>query len=463
MPVASGNATSLQEHTTATIAQENQPTGEPGESAQTDSPTTTKCTQDAVNPSEDNMQRKKRPHSTVSEDSDDDMPLGNSRFPLVDDFTEYLRCSADYCSELSDELWKSFKADLRDCKNECEMYVVLAKLFTHICIAVCMPGMFSSAFAVLFIDLNILEKDTDRCLAMFITAERNSIPFRHEEYIERPSLVFKWTTFKVAKEIINSEYGKPRAKRAISWHEVVSYVETKILRNPQEWQCDKASKCCNQLPQEQSDLAGMYYGVVSPKIFILYWGDTSCIVRSKRYVFDDLDDWAILFHYVATLVNPLPELPLRDSTMKYKAKTDCYEIKCVNRLFKDCKLLSWSTGQSKQTCIFSTDSGKRVVKDIWVDQRMRTNEGEILEELKGVRGVVQIDTHAEVVNPHTRNPLQTYESDSESLDEAPVRTKNRYVLKSSGKPLGKSRSVLQIIKAVHDSLRGDSLLICDRT
>ena len=55
----------------------------------------------------------------------------------------------------------------------------------------------------------------------------------------------------------------------------------------------------------------------------------------------------------------------------------------------------------------------------------------------------------------TIKPIATYDmTNAVERRKAPRRTKKRCVLKSVGKKLKTRRSLLQIVKAIHDSLRG---------
>ena len=279
----------------------------------------------------------------------------------------------------------------------------------------------------------------------------------------RPDLVFVWTTYASAKEVICPPAYGVRTP-AIHWSDIVSYVEVKSDRN-MAVSSDQASQYCHILPRAQPDLAGIYYSVIAHNHFFLYWADTSGIVRSHRYMFDNEQDWGVLFRYVSTLVKPLPELPLRDSTMKYNKSTNRWTIKCGKETYKNCELIDAVCGQSRQTCVFLTEASpgkKRIVKDLWSDERHLFKEADFLVKIKGVPGVVQGDLSLHINGPKTRGPLETSEMHSgpkSRLDQrrkAPRRTKKRCVLKSVGKKLKTRRSLLQIVKAIHDSLRGET-------
>lgn len=260
--------------------------------------------------------------------------------------------------------------------------------------------------------------------------------------------------------MIDSERIEPIKNGDIHWNELVSYMEVKTNHNSSETSYSQTISYCHILPRAQPDLAGIEYSLITPNLLFLFWGDTSGVIRSHRYSLKDVTSRDILFRYVATLVNPLPGLPVQDGTMTPDKKNESYTIQCNDITFKNCKLISSTAGQSRQTCVFLTEDGRRVVKDLWLDEKRRFKEADILEEIKGVPGVVQVDFSLDVIDPKTSRALQTSELHSgpnskvRSNRKAPRRTKTRCVLKSTGTKLKKRKSVLQVIKGIHDSLRG---------
>lgn len=171
--------------------------------------------------------------------------------------------------------------------------------------------------------------------------------------------------------------------------------------------------------------------MITPDLFYIYWEDTSGIIRSHRYVYEEQEDWNILFRYVYTLAKPLCELPTRDSTMKYDKIADRWTIKCGRKTY--CELIDKTFGQSRQTCVFVAETNlgkKRVIEDLWIDEQQRFKEADLVKKAKGVPGAVQSESSINI-------------------------KKKRCVLMSLGKKLQTRRSLFQIIKAVHDSLGGE--------
>lgn len=303
------------------------------------------------------------------------------------------------------------------------------------------------------------EKSSDACLAAFIVAN-SSLAGKFEGSATRPDLVFAWTTYEVAQGMINSERIEPIKNGDIHWNELVSYMEVKANSNAWATTLSQTMSYCHILPRAQPDLAGIEYSLITPELLYLFWGDTSGVVRTHRYFLENFSSRDILFRYIATLVDPLPELPVRDSTMKLDRTNESYTIQCNDITLKNCKLISSTAGQCRQTCVFLAEDGRRVVKDLWLDEKRRFKEANILEEIKGVPGVVQVDFSLDVKIPETGEFLQTSELHSGSNSKlrkdrkAPRRMKTRCVLKSTGKKLKTRKSVLQVVKGIHDSLRG---------
>lgn len=263
--------------------------------------------------------------------------------------------------------------------------------------------------------------------------------------------------------MINSEQIEPIKNGELHWNELVSYVEAKKKIDSLMDAFTQTISYCHILPRAQPDIAGIQYGLITPELLYLFWGDTSGVVRSHRFLLNDNTTRNILFRYVATLVKPLRGLPLRDTTMILDRKNESYTIQCGDKTFENCELISATSGQSRQTCVFLTEDGHRVVKDLWFDGERRFEEANILEDIKGVPGVVQVDFSLNVIDPVTEKPLQTSDLHSGPnkrlglIRNVPCRTKKRCVLKSTGKKMKKRKSVLQVVKGIHDSLRGTSV------
>lgn len=284
-----------------------------------------------------------------------------------------------------------------------------------------------------------------------------------EGSIIRPGLIFARTTYKTALEMIHCERIEPIKNGELHWNELVSYVEVKKKIDSLTDAFTQTISYCHILPRAQPDIAGIQYSLITPELLFLFWGDTSGVVSSHRFLMNDSATRNILFRFVATLAKPLPELPLRDATMTLNRENESYTIQCGDKSFENCKLISATSGQSRQTCVFLTEDGHRVVKDLWFDEGRRFEEASILEDIKGVPGVVQVDFSLDVINPITEEPLQTsglHSGPKKRLRltrNAPRRTKKRCVLKSTGKKMKKRKSVLQVVKGIHDSLRGTSV------
>ena len=66
--------------------------------------------------------------------------VGHGQIAPVDNFdNDYLRTCEDYRKDKSDEHWNRFKEDLSECKLESDMYPIIVKFLTELCIAVCKP------------------------------------------------------------------------------------------------------------------------------------------------------------------------------------------------------------------------------------------------------------------------------------------------------------------------------------
>lgn len=69
-----------------------------------------------------------------------DCAVGRGEIVPVDNFhDEYLRKCKDCRKNKSDIYWNKFKEDLGGCKVESDMYSIIVKSLTEICIAVCKP------------------------------------------------------------------------------------------------------------------------------------------------------------------------------------------------------------------------------------------------------------------------------------------------------------------------------------
>lgn len=294
---------------------------------------------------------------------------------------------------------------------------------------------------------------------MFVVGS-STLAGRFEGSTVRPDLVFAWTTYKVAQEMINSE---PIKNGELHWNELVSYVEVKKKIDSLTDAFTQTISYCHILPRAQPDIAGIQYGLLAPELLFLFWGDTSIVVRSHRFLENDNATRHILFRYVAMLVKTLREFPLRDATMILDRKNESHTIQRGDKSFENCKLISAISGKLRQTCVLLTEDSHRVVKDLWFYEGQRFEEADILKDIKDVPGVVQVDFSLDVINPITEKPLQTSDlhagpdERSRLIRNAPCRTKKRGALKSTGKKMKTRKSVLQVVKGVHDSLRGTSI------
>ncbi|THH06214.1 hypothetical protein EW145_g4231, partial [Phellinidium pouzarii] len=249
-------------------------------------------------------------------------------------------------------------------------------------------------------------------------------------------------------------------KVRVYWHETQSLIEVKrdFKLIPPSTQ---TGSYLHVLPRALPSLAGMLYLAWDRRAFVLYWSDTSGILRSEDYDINDIKSWDVLFRYVYTVVNPLPDLPTRDPTMSIKSTgvlKPKWEINCNKQTF-NASFLFGAPSHSRQTCVFWDDVKKRVIKDHWRDEDRRYNESEILEKIKGIPGTGQVDFSEVVKGPGDSGDLSTSKLHSGGKctlkiagRRVPRRTKQRSVLKSKGDPLSKRKSVRQILMAVYDGI-----------
>lgn len=161
-----------------------------------------------------------------------DCAIGRGKILPVNNFhDEYLRKCKDYRKNKSDIYWNKFKEALSESRLESDLYSIIVKFLTEMCIAVCKPRtlLFAADIAG-FTDTFLAEKNTDKCLAAYIVADMQV----RSEYTEgsdlRPDIIFKWTTYACAKQILSAPIGKVDTP-AIHWADVVSYVRVERERH----------------------------------------------------------------------------------------------------------------------------------------------------------------------------------------------------------------------------------------
>lgn len=286
----------------------------------------------------------------------------------------------------------------------------------------------------------------------------------------RPDLVMQWTTKATANEIISSPEGKSKVD-PLYWYNSESFIECKE-RITATVPSVQATSYVHVLPRVLPNLTGMLYAAMGPSNIFLFWSDPSGVLRSHRYsLYEDENDpnapsiESIILRYVATVMKPLPHLPTRDPTMKMKIVDEklVWDITHSGKSNEDCRQIYGFHAHSKQTCVFVDEKEERAVKDYWRDSDRRYNEGDILNKIKGVPGVVQVDVSGDVKLDGDK-PLKTSGIHSgaepiikDQIEDSlrPERVKHRSVLLSVGEPLEKRESVQEFFEAVHDSLEGE--------
>ncbi|KAI5119522.1 hypothetical protein M0805_002544 [Coniferiporia weirii] len=374
-----------------------------------------------------------------------DSVLGYAQTAAVNGFEDhYLR----EANAIQTTEWGQYKVDflrkLQGATREKQMYSPIIKLLTKISLFVC--------------------KD-NRCLAFYDTSDKGC-PDNFEGSNLRPDIVAKWTTHVDAEEIVREDIKAP----VVYWHETQSLVEVKQNFGSLP-PSNQAGQYLHVLPRGLPSLAGMLYLASDKFKFYIYWSDTSGIVRSHHYDITEEKSWDVLFRYVLTVVEPLENLPTWDPTMTINVENPL-EPKWViasNEKAHPASLLYAMNGHSRQTSVFWSEEKKRIIKDQWRDDDRRFNESEILERIKGVPGVAQVD-YSEVVKGSDDEPLTTSDlhSGAECVLEfeynrrVPKRTKQRNVLKTKGDSLSKRTSVLQLAMAVFDSVQGHQICVDEK-
>ncbi|KAI5115337.1 hypothetical protein M0805_000713 [Coniferiporia weirii] len=367
----------------------------------------------------------------------------------VEDFeSRYLRKEV---VEMSSR-WPKIRQNIMDQlsqKLEAVNYPLLCEMLTRIGLAVSKP-----------------KKDSDPCLVFCITANLGCLG-KIEGTHMRPDISSIMSTRKQARQVVQTGIFDGRVR----WNQLMSLGEVKA--KPDNTTNIQAASYLQILARARPDLAGMLYMSWEHKFFRLYWSDTSGIIGSYPYYFSDETSWSILLRYVRSIWDPLPLLPTRDRTMDLLPEDGSpkpkWSIRTKQREFSG-TLMFATPSHGRQTCVFHDAAANRVIKDHWCDMHRRFREATILENIKGVPGVVQVD-FSEVVMMDaegTEVPLTTNEMHSgtdtviktEYGDRiAPRREKQRSVLKSIGRPLTERTSVLELILALFDSLQGHRLCL----
>ncbi|KAI5119521.1 hypothetical protein M0805_002543 [Coniferiporia weirii] len=372
--------------------------------------------------------------------------VGSAQTAAVDEFEDhYLRKS----KAIQTAEWKRYRVDflreLQRAASEKQMYSAILKLLTKISLSVC--------------------KGKGRCLAFYDTSDKGCVSdFKESEL--RPDITAKWTTRANALKIVRGNI----EESGVYWHEIQSLVEVKQNFNGLPLS-NQAGQYLHVLPRGLPNLAGMLYLALDKSKFYVYWSDTSGIVRSHHYDIKEEKSWDVLFRYVLTVVDPLENLPTWDPTMTINVENPLepkWVITSNNETYL-ASLLWASDGHSRQTSVFCAEVKRRVIKDQWRDDDRRFNESEILERIKGVPDVAQVD-FSEVVKGPDDEPLTTSNLHSgaecvlefESDRRVPKRTKQRNVLKTKGDLLSKRTSVLQLAMAVFDSVQGHQICVNEK-
>ncbi|KAI5116182.1 hypothetical protein M0805_002681 [Coniferiporia weirii] len=348
--------------------------------------------------------------------------------------------------------WPTMKQDimsqLANRKTESVMYPLICRLLTEISLAV--SGS---------------TEDSGSCLVFRAIA---NIPSqgKFEGSKMRPDIACVMSTRKEAVGIARTgKHDDP-----VHWNELVSLCEVKKASTGDVHV--QAGSYLYVLPRCRPDLAGMLYMSWENQHFHLYWSDTSGIIRSPSYPFSKARSWKILFLYVRTIWDPLPSFPTRDPTMSLsmgRSLTPKWKIQTKQRMFI-AELFFSTSAHGRQTCVFLDEVAKRVIKDHWRDTHRRFRESIILQMIKGVPGVVQVD-FSEVITVEIEGaevPLRTNEMHSGpnalkerdgSTRSAPHREKQRSVLKTTGDGLDKRTTVRQLLMALYDGIEGHGLCL----
>ncbi|KAI5119575.1 hypothetical protein M0805_006460 [Coniferiporia weirii] len=374
----------------------------------------------------------------------EDIFLGPTRSVYIDNFEDhYLRTS----KTIRRKGWKSFRNDsVRKFSEEMMSHYFVVKLLTKISLFAC--------------------EDENRCLAFYDTRFRVCLEDFSGSKVQ-PDVVAKWTSRENAQKIAEGGH----AETSVCWHEIQSLVEVKRELSDAPLSKD-TGKYLHVLPRGIPSLAGMLYLAWDTCAFRLYWSDTSGAFRSRRYEMSHEDSWDVLLRYTHTAASPLVKLPVRDPSMSINldvSEKPMWDINCSKASFRASLICATET-HSRQTCVFWDDTQKRIIKDQWCDIREKFSESKILEKVKGVPGVVQVDFSEVVKGPGGRQDLGTSKLHSGSdrvlpfsaHRRIPRRTKQRFVLKTKGDPLSKRRSVLQILMAIYDSIQAHQTCVNER-
>ncbi|THH03710.1 hypothetical protein EW145_g6065 [Phellinidium pouzarii] len=402
------------------------------------------------------------PNNAPSRDPTDSMPPGDPSMPLLPNPAtptttsvantglnttpvkcKYIGSQYTHQSAKTTDFRDEFMGKIQKNTREATMYPFIARLLTKICLYAC--------------------KDDKDCLAFYNTANTGCLSNSKFEGSDlRPDLIAKRTTREDAQKIANGE----RSESKVFWHETESAVEVKAKFESIPPSVQTGSYI-HVLPRAIPSLAGILYLAWDAQFFYIYWSDTSGIVRSHRYYFEEEKSWDVLYRYVCTVVNPLTDLPTRDPTMSINPNPISPEwtINCKEKAYNAVQRYG-ATAHSRQTCVLWDPVKKRVIKDHWCDDDRRYRESNILEKIKGVPGVSQVDFSEVVKRPDDLGELATSKlhSGRESTlkvsgRRVPRRTKQRSVLKSRGDPLSARKSVRQILVALYDSIQGHQICV----
>ncbi|KAI5123035.1 hypothetical protein M0805_007656 [Coniferiporia weirii] len=237
----------------------------------------------------------------------------------------------------------------------------------------------------------------------------------------KPDISCVISTRKQAKKVVRD--GK--LSGPVHWNRLVSLGEVKC-KTAHDGDGQTIS-CLQVLPRARPDLTGMLYISWETLCFRLHWSDTSGIISSQPY-------W------------------LSTETRK---------------------VLFASSAHGRQTCVFLDQAAERAIKDHWRDMRRRSKESAILEKIKGVPGVVQVDFSETVMMVCEKKeiPLRTRDvhfgkdaikEDNGFTRPAPLREKQRSVLKTTGDSLGRRTTVRQLLMVLYDGIEGHQLCLIEK-
>ncbi|THH03128.1 hypothetical protein EW145_g6507 [Phellinidium pouzarii] len=218
---------------------------------------------------------------------------------------------------------------------------------------------------------NELDKSKTECdMCKPITGDRNCLSSLPGSTL-RPDIVAIWVNRDDAIKIASGTADS----REIFWYEIVSLIEVKrtVKDMPSSVQ---TGTYLHILPRGLPYLAGLLFVHWDRARIHLYWSDTSGIVRSHSYYFDEEIFWTVLFNYVRSVADPLPHLPTRDPTMTINIRDPLHptwNIQTLQNCF-DASLMFASNAHGRQTCIFMAEAARRVIKDLWQDDDRRFQE-----------------------------------------------------------------------------------------